>query len=144
MALQASLKLTYPSGSSVTALSLSTSWDLSPHKHRPLRCDEHLSAQASGGRSIFLVAKYCPRHVVNTCLRVPSPPGQNYIQELALQLKAFSKQDFFSRRYLLFLHLYVNVCAPMGIYEYHLNADPSGGQKRALGAPSLSWTYRRQ
>lgn len=31
----------------------------------------------------------------------------------------------------------------MVIYKYHLNVGPSGGQKRALGASSLSWTYRR-
>lgn len=91
--------MTYPSGSLVTVLSMSTSWDLSPHKHRPLRpeSDEHVSAQASGGWSFFLAAKYCPCHVVNTCLCVPNPPGQNYIQGLATQLKAFSKQDFFSK-----------------------------------------------
>lgn len=93
----------------MTALSMSTSWDLSSHIHRPLRpeSDERMFVQASGDRSFFLVAKHCPCHVVNTSSYVSGPPEQSCIQVLAIPLKAFSKEVFLLLLliYLLFLHL---------------------------------------
>lgn len=104
----------------MTALCMSTSWDLSSHIHRSLRpeSDERMFVQASGDRSFLLVAKHCPCHVVNTSSYVSGPPKQSCIQVLAIQQKAFSKEVFVVVVVDIFvIFVFVSVCIYVCLLE---------------------------